>query len=84
MKDELAGQIKKVFVGLRAKTYSYLKGNDEVKKVKSIKKCVIKRKIKFEDYKKCLEASQIENKLFRKNKIGIYSFKDDEKEFIKK
>ena len=84
MKDELAGQIMKVFVVLRAKTYSYLKGNDEVKKVKSIKKCVIKRKIKFEDYKKCLEASQIENKLFRKNKIGIYSLKDDEKEFIKK
>ena len=42
MKDELAGQIMKVFVGLRAKTCSYLKGNDEVKKVKSINKKMLK------------------------------------------
>ena len=42
MKDELAGQIMKVFVGFRAKTCSYLKGNDEVKKVKSIKKKMLK------------------------------------------
>ena len=42
MKDELAGQIMKVFVGLRAKTCSYLKGNDEVKKVKSIKEKMLK------------------------------------------
>ena len=25
------------------------------------KKCVIKRKLKFEDYKNCLEAIQLEN-----------------------
>ena len=35
MKDELDGQIMKTFVGLRAKTYSYLKdNNDEDKKQK--------------------------------------------------
>ena len=63
MKDELGGQIMKKFVGLRAKTYSYLKDNkDEDKKSKSTKKCVIKRKIKFQDYKNCLEAAQIEKK----------------------
>ena len=38
MKDELCGQIMKTFVGLRAKTYSYLKeNNDEVKKTKDAK-----------------------------------------------
>ena len=35
-KDELGGQIMKKFVGLRAKTHSYLKeNNDEDKKAKS-------------------------------------------------
>ena len=63
MKDKLGGQIMEEFVGLRAKTYSYLKdNNDEDKKAKGTKKCVIKRKRKFEDYKNCLEAGKIENK----------------------
>ena len=35
MKDELGGQIIKKFIGLHAKTYSYLKdNNDECKKAK--------------------------------------------------
>ena len=47
MKDELGGKIMKKFVGLRAKTNSYLKdNNDEDKKAKSTKKCIIKRKLK--------------------------------------
>ena len=77
----------KEFVGLRAKTYSYLKdNNDEDKKAKGTKKCVIKRKLKFEDYKNYLEAGQIENKINRleKNKIDVDSLKEDLKEFIKK
>ena len=48
----------KEFVRLRAKTYSYLKDNndkDEDKKAKCTRKCVIKRKLKFQDYKNCLE-----------------------------
>ena len=45
MKDELGGQIMKKFVGLRAKTYSYLKDNkDENKKIKKHKKVCHKKK----------------------------------------
>ena len=61
MKDELGGTIMKKFVGLRAKTYSFL--IDENKEAKLRKKCLIKRKLKFEDYKNCLEATQLENKI---------------------
>ena len=43
IKDELGGQIVKEFVGLKAKTYNYLKdNNDEDKKAEYTKKCVIK------------------------------------------
>ena len=53
------------FVGLRAKNYSYLEDGG------STKKCVIKRKLKFENYKNCLEATQLENEInhLEKNKI---------------
>ena len=45
MKDQLDGQIIKEFVTLRARTYSYSKyNNNEDKKAKDIKKCIIKRK----------------------------------------
>ena len=50
MKDELDGQIIQEFVGLRAKIESYsIDSNDEDKKAKGTKKCVIKRKLKLED-----------------------------------
>ena len=73
-KDALGGQIMKEFAGLRAKTYNYLKdSNNEDKKTKGPKKCVIKRKLKFEDYKNCLKAAQIESKInhLEKNKIDV-------------
>ena len=38
----------------------------KIEKTKDMKKCVIKRKHKFEDYKNYLEAAQTENKAFRK------------------
>ena len=54
MKDELGGKIIMEFVTLRPKTYSYLTDDGkEDKKAKGTKKCVIKRTIKFDDYKKC-------------------------------
>ena len=52
----------KEFVGWREKTYSYLTDNkDEGKKAKDTQYYVIKRKLKFEDYKNCLEAKELGN-----------------------
>ena len=54
-KDELGGKIMKEFCALRAKTYTYLMDDDsENKKAKGIKKCVIKRRLMFENYKDLL------------------------------
>ena len=61
------------FVGLRPKTYSYLiDDSSEDKKVKSTKKCVIKTKLQFENYKNCLESIQLDNKIkyLEKNKLA--------------
>ena len=45
----------KEFVKLREKTYSYLMDDDsEHKKAKGTKKCVIKRRLMFENYTDCL------------------------------
>ena len=64
MKDELGGQIMKEFVGLRAKTYSYLiDDHNENKKAKGTKKWVIKREIRFQDYKNCLNNAKADGKL---------------------
>ena len=58
MKDELG--IITEFVTLRPKTYSYLTDDGkEDKKAKGTKKCVIKRMIKFDDYKNCLLKDEI-------------------------
>ena len=63
MKDELGRKIKTKFVGLRAKTYSYLiDDGSEDKNAKVFKNFVIK-KLKFENFKKHLEATQLENKI---------------------
>ena len=60
MKDEFGGKIITEFVTLRPKTYSYLTdGCKEDKKAKGTKKCVIKRMIKFNDYKNCLLKDKV-------------------------
>ena len=60
MKDELEGKIITEFVTLRPKTYSYLTDDGkEDKKAKGTKKCVIKRMIKFNDYKNCLLKDEV-------------------------
>ena len=59
-KDELGGRIMTEFGALRPKTLAYLMDDDsEVKKAKGTKKCVIKRVLKFNDYKGCLLNNEI-------------------------
>ena len=59
MKDELGGRVIMEFVALRPKTYSYLTDDcKKDKKAKGTKKCVIRRMIKFDDYKNCLLNSE--------------------------
>ena len=70
------------FVGSRAKICSHLiDDGSEDKKSKARKKCVIKRKPKFQDYKNCLAAAQIDNKRkhLEKSKIEVDSLKEDHK-----
>ena len=63
------------FVGLKAKTYSYLiDDSNGDKKAKGEKKCVIKRKLEIQNDKK---ATQLENKInyLEKNEIDMIVFK---------
>ena len=86
MKKELGEKAIPKFMGLRRKTHSYLiDDGSKDKKVKSRKKNVIKRKRKFENYKNCLERTQLENEInhHEKNKINLGSVKKDHKEFLK-
>ena len=59
-KDDLGGRIMIKFVGIRAKTYAYLMDDDsEHKKAKGTKKCIIKRRLTFKNYKDCLFNDKI-------------------------
>ena len=77
MKDDLGGKIMTEFVALRPKTYSYLTDDcKEDKKAKGTKKCVIKRRFKFGDYKDCLLNNEIILKLkqrFKSEKHDVYT-----------
>ena len=54
-KDELGGKIMKEFCAVRAKTYTYLMDDDsENKKAKGVKRCIVKRRLMFENYKDSL------------------------------
>ena len=84
MKDELGREIMKEFVGLREKQHSYLKDqNDKGKSAIGTEKCVIKRKVRFQDSENCVEAAQIKNGTdhLGKNKNHVASLKED---FIKR
>ena len=74
MKDELGGKIIPEFVTLRRKTYSFVTDDGkEDKKAKRTKKCIIKKMIKFNDYKKCL----LNNELILKSQQRFISKKHD-------
>ena len=74
MKDELGDKIITEFVTLRPKTYSYSTDDGkEDKKAKGTKKCVIKRMIKFNDYKNCL----LKDKVLLKSQRRFISKKHD-------
>ena len=77
MKDELGGKINTEFVTLRPKTYSFLTDDGkEDKKAKGTKKCIIKKMIKFNDYRKCLLNGEIilkSQQRFINNKHNVYT-----------
>ena len=77
MKDELGGKIITEFVTLRPKTYSYLTSDcKEDKRAKGTNKCVIKRMIKFNDYKNCPlkdEVILISQQRFINKKHDVYT-----------
>ena len=60
IKGELGGKIVTEFAALRPKTYSYLMDDDKNdKKAKGTKKCFIKRRLAFNDYKNCLLNDEV-------------------------
>ena len=77
MKDELGGKIMTEFVVLRPKTYSYLMDDGgSHKKAKRTKKCVIKRILKFNDYKGCLLNNEIilkSQQRFKSERHDVYT-----------
>ena len=76
-KDEVAGKQITHFVGLRPKLYSFrIEEDKEVRKCKGIKKNVIKKKLDFDDYVKCLFSGKKEMrkmKIIRSENHDIYS-----------
>ena len=76
-KDEAAGRQITHFVGLRPKLYCYkVEDQLELKKCKGIKKNVVKKKIDFDDYLKCLftgEKQMRSMNIIKSDKHDIYS-----------
>ena len=75
MKDELGGKIMTEFFALRPKTRYYLMDDGKNdKKANGTKKCVIKRRLKFNDYKDCLlnnETTLKSQQIFKSERLYI-------------
>ena len=76
----MGGKILTEFVALRAKTYAYVQLNDdkleEHKKAKGAKKCVIKKHLNFDLYKKALfnnETITWYQQIFKSDYHNIYT-----------
>ena len=95
MKDELGGKIMTEFVTFRLKSYAYKYNSKEEKKCKGIKKCIIKKTLKFDDYVSCLLSSKNDYRshlMFRSTKHEVHTIevnkvalnRDDDKRIVKK
>ena len=77
MKDELGGKIITEFVTLRPKTSSFVTDDGkEYKKTKGTKKCIMKKMIKFNDYKKCFLNDELipkSQQIFISKKHDVYT-----------
>ena len=70
-KDELDGKLLTEFLALRAKVYAYLlEDGSEHKKAKETNKCIVKKEIKFKEYKESI----YENKTVLKLQQGFRSY----------
>ena len=76
-KDELGEKIMKEFCALRTKTCAYLMDDDsEKKKAKGTKRCVIKRRFMFKNYKDCLFKDTVILRLqqrFKSDYLEVYT-----------
>ena len=69
-KDELGGKIMKDCCAFRDKKYTYLTDDDiQKKKAEGVKRCIIKRRLMFEDYKNSL----FNNKTILKSQLRFKS-----------
>ena len=77
LKDEAGGKVIAESVGLRAKLYSYrMHSGSEEKKAKGVKKSFIKKKITFDDYKRCLFSEKPQTRtmnVIRSYKHEVYT-----------
>ena len=84
IKDELDEKVMTKFVGLGAKTYSYVIDHcSKDRKAKGTQRGVIK-KLKSTNYKNRLESTHLENKInhLEKTQYDVNSLTKDHKEFI--
>ena len=83
------------FFALRPKSYAYKFNSKEEKKCKGIKKCIIKKMLRFDDYVNCLLSGTNDCRsqlMFRSTKHEVHMIKvnkvalnrDDNKRIIKK
>ena len=81
-KDELGGKIMTEFCALRAKAYAFkLDDDNEVKKAKGTKKCIMKREITFKNYADALFNDEV--LINNKNDLEVIIIKFVQKKLIK-